>query len=279
MFVSQSRSLFLLAALLFGTAVLCAGCGTDKAPRPTEADPVMVSVEVVPSVAVPGEEVTLVWRLDLAEDWHLYWTGLNDSGYPPRIDLKLPAGWVAGGLQWPVPERYVSPGDILDHVYFENLVLVQKLGAPNQAVVGQDIIVEADIQWLACKEMCVPGRMAMTLEIPVRSHAERPDPDPTVAAVARLPELLPENTLITRWDETVFHISHPDARSLTFMPTADCGRLVDLLNDGQGHPLALRFKPKGETVGPVRGLITIETNSGGVQTYRIDFSAVAADGG
>lgn len=279
MFVSQSRSLFLLAALLFGTAVLCAGCGGDKTPRPTEADPVMVSVEVVPSVAVPGEEITLVWRFDLAEDWHLYWVGLNDSGYPPRVDLVLPDGWVAGGLQWPVPERYVSPGDILDHVYFDQLVLVQKIGAPNDVVVGQDITVKADIQWLACKEMCVPGRTAMTLKVPVGSHADRPEPDPAAAAVARLPGPLPENTLSTRWDGTVFHISHPDAGSLTFMPTADCGRLIDLLNDGQGRRLELRFKPKGGTVGPVRGLITIEDNRGEVKTYRIDFSAAAADGG
>jgi DsbC/DsbD-like thiol-disulfide interchange protein len=278
MLINQSRHLFLLAALVFGTAVLCAGCGGEKTRRPTEADPVVVSVEVVPAVAVPGEEVTLIWRFDLAADWHLYWMGRNDSGYPPRIDLKLPAGWVAGGLQWPVPERYVSPGDILDHVYFEKLTLVQKLGAPNEAAVGGDITVEADIQWLACKEMCVPGRTDMTFEIPVRSHAETSDTDPTASAVARLPGPLPENKLAAGWAGSVFHISHPEARLLTFMPTDDCGRLVDLLKDGQGEKLALRFKPKGDTVGPVRGLITIENNSGEVQAYRIDFSAAALTG-
>ncbi len=243
----------------------------------------VVSVEVVPAVAVPGEEVTLIWRFDLAEDWHLYWTGRNDSGYPPRIDLILPVGWVAGGLQWPVPERYVSPGDILDHVYFEELVLVQKLGAPNEAKTGRAITVEADIQWLACKEMCVPGRQALTLDIPVGSHAETPDPDTAAAAVALLPGPLPDNSLETRWADAVFHIDSPGTERLTFMPTEDCGLLVDLLKDGQGKPLALRFKPKGETVGPVRGLITIENNSGQVQTYRIDFPAAllaaASDGG
>ena len=275
MLVNRFRPLHLLAALVFGTAVLCCGCGGEKSRRPTETDPVAVSVELVPAEAVPGEEVTLVWRFDLAEDWHLYWTGRNDSGYPPRIDLKLPAGWVAGGLQWPVPERYVSPGDILDHVYFEELVLVQKIGAPNDAEVGSNITVEADIQWLACKEMCVPGRKAMTLDIPVRSQAKMPDSDRAAAAVALLPGPLPANSLAVRWEETVFHVSGPDVRSLTFMPTEDCGGLADLLKDGQGERLALRFKPKGGTVGPVRGLITIEKNSGEVHTYRVEYPAAA----
>jgi hypothetical protein len=57
------------------------------------------------------------------------------------------------------------------------------------------------------------------------------------------------------------------------MPTDDCGQLVDLLEDGQAERLALRFKPKGETVGPVRGLITIEQESGNSRTYRIDYPA------
>ena len=61
----------------------------------------------LPAAAAPGESVTLIWRFELADDWHLYWTGRNDSGYPPLIELDLPEGWVAGGLQWPAPERYV----------------------------------------------------------------------------------------------------------------------------------------------------------------------------
>ena len=56
------------------------------------------------------------------------------------------------------------------------------------------------------------------------------------------------------------------------------GQLVDLLNDGQGVRLALRFKPKGDTVGPVRGLIIIEGDGGLTGSYRVDFpAAVLAD--
>ena len=60
---------------------------------------------------------------------------------------------------------------------------------------------------------------------------------------------------------------------MTFMPTEDCGELNDLLRDGRGSPLALEFRKKRGTAGPVRGLITLETPQGAPRTYRIDFPA------
>lgn len=269
------KSLLAMSALLIGTAMLCAGCSTEKKPlKPTDANPVMVTVEAVPAAAAPGESVTLVYRFALAANWHLYWAGRNDSGFPPLIDLELPDEWLAGGLQWPVPERHVSPGDILDHVYFEELVLIQKVGAPDNVQVGDEVVIKADIQWLACKDMCVPGRAGLSVRVPVKSHVETTEPNPASEAAARLPGPLPERTLETAWEGATFHIHHPRARRLTFMPTEDCGQLVDLLHDGQGDRLALRFKTRGDTVGPVRGLITIDNEDGETRTYTIQFPAV-----
>lgn len=263
-----------LAALLGGTLVLWAGCAGDEA-VPTDGNPVIVDVEISPAAAVPGESVTLVWRFALADDWHLYWAGRNDSGFPPTVDLKLPPGWVAGGLQWPAPERYISPGDILDHVYFGELVLLQKLGAPEGATVGEDVALRADIRWLACKDMCVPGSASLEVQVPVGARPVKADPDPAAEAAALLPVPLPARTLETDWEGTIFHVHHPRAQRLTFMPTDDCGQLVDLMQDGRGDRLALRFKPHGDTVGPVRGLITIEEEGTETRTYRIDFPASA----
>ncbi len=271
----NTRSIFLptMAILIIGIAILCAGCST-KNQQPTDKNPVLITLETVPRYATPGESVTLVWKFNLAAGWHLYWAGRNDTGFPPLIDLELPDGWVAGGLQWPAPERYVTDGDILDHVYFGELILIQKLGAPDDATPGDQVEIIADVQWLACKDMCVPGKTDLTLDIPVRSHVETHEPNSASKAVAHLPGPLPDRILETRWEGATFHIHSPGARRLTFMPTDDCGQLVDLLEDGQAERLALRFNPKRETVGPVRGLITIEKDSGESRTYRLDYPAV-----
>jgi DsbC/DsbD-like thiol-disulfide interchange protein len=269
---SRNNPLLTMATLIIGTAILCAGCSPEQK-HPTDANPVVITLETVPNEAMPGDSVTLVWKFNLAADWHLYWAGRNDTGFPPMIDLELPAGWVAGGLQWPAPERHVSAGDILDHVYFGELVLIQKLGAPDDAAMGGQVEIKADVQWLACKDMCVPGRTDLTLKIPVRSHAERSEPNSASEAVARLPKTLPDGILETGWEGATFHIQSSEARRLTFMPTDDCGQLVNLLEDGQNERLTIRFKPKDDTVGPVRGLITIEEENGKSRTYRIDYPA------
>ena len=273
MFSTYKKILRRMPVLVLVGMAFMSGC-SGKSDHPDDANPVLVSVEMVPAAAVPGESVTLVWRFALADDWHLYWSGRNDSGFPPRIDLELPAGWLAGGLQWPTPERYLSEGDILDHVYFGELVLIQKLGAPTEAVPGETMAIKADVQWLACREMCVPGNKVLSLEVPVATRVENMEPNIASEAAGRLPGPLPAQTLETKWEGSTFHVSSPRAHRLTFMPTEDCGRLVDLVKDGQADRLALRFKPKGETAGPVRGLITIESAGSEPRTYRMDFPAV-----
>jgi thiol:disulfide interchange protein DsbD len=257
----------LLICAALGVLVLtgCAGGLSDD-------DPVRVTVAVVPDPGEPGGSVTLLWRFEMAEGWHLYWTGLNDSGYPPKIELALPEGWVAGGLQWPVPERYVMDGDILDHVYHGELVLLQRVGVPADAAPGA-FPVSARIGWLGCKEACVPGSTEIAFNVTVAAH-EGPADDPSLAAaLADLPQPLPAGLLETRWEGPVFHVAVPGARRLTFMPTTDGGDPADLLRDGQGAPLALEFRPRKGTVGPVRGLVVVEPEAGPARAYRIDFPA------
>ena len=269
-FIHILGSVLLLAGgTLFGT-----GCSGGKE-VPTDAHPVLVTVQVVPEAAVPGQTVTLAWRFALADGWHLYWSGRNDTGYPPRIDLDLPEGWMAGGLRWPVPERHVAAGDILDHVYHGELVLIQKMVAPVDAVPGQEVTLAANIQWLACKDMCLPGRTALSLTIPIQDRAVHREPNIATVAMDRLPQYLQEGILDTAWEGATFHVSPTEAARLTFMPTEDCGPLADLLHDGRGDRLALRFRPKGDTAGPVRGLIILEQDGRPSRTYQVDFPAVA----
>lgn len=246
----------------------CAGGGPD------DADPVRVTVTLAPGAAEPGGAVTLLWKFELADDWHLYWTGRNDSGYPPKVELDLPEGWIAGGLQWPAPERHEMEGGILDHVYHHDFVLMQRVGVPRDAVPGEKIVVVAKVGWLACREACVPGTDNVVVEIPV---AERPGPgdaEGLAEARAKLPVEAPPGLFRTEWDGTVFRVSAEGARRLTFMPSEDCGDLRDLLRDGRGESLTLEFRPKKGTVGPVRGLVTLEPAAGSARSYRIDYPAV-----
>lgn len=267
---------YLMLPFVVVLATCLAGCSGGG---PDDNDQVHVSVSVVPGSAEPGGAVTLLWKFELAEGWHLYWTGLNDSGYPPKVEMDLPDGWIAGGLQWPVPERYEMEGGILDHVYHHDFVLLQRVGFPGDAEPGDEVAVQAEVSWLACKESCVPGKDPVAFTLKVADLAgfgatEGPTAVELAEARSKLPQTAPDEFFGTSWDGSVFHLSAEGARQLTFMPTEDCGDLRDLFRDGRGPELTLEFKPKKGTVGPVRGLVTVEPVDGATVTYRIDFPAV-----
>jgi thiol:disulfide interchange protein DsbD len=257
-------------AALLVLALATAGCG----PRPPDdAHPVQVAVETDLPTAVPGGRITLVWRLKIAPGWHLYWPGRNDSGFAPRIDLELPAGWLAGGLQWPAPERHVTEGEILDHVYYDELVLLQVVSISAAAPALGGVALQGQVEWLACKDSCVPGKATVPVTIAMSSARGQAPSAVYEAARERLPQPLPEGLLATGWDGAAFRVSGEPGSVLTFMPSGDCGELVNLLRDGQGEQLALRFQLKNNTVGPVRGLITIKSVAGPRRAYIVDFPA------
>ena len=123
------RPTFLAPVLMIAVAACGGGDKQPAASATSAAAPSAVAARAQLAAPDPGT-VTVAWTFDLAEGWHLYGSGLNDSGYPPSVALTLPDGWRAGPLRWPVPERYLMPGDILDHVYHHRLVLLQDLLPP-----------------------------------------------------------------------------------------------------------------------------------------------------
>lgn len=257
-------------AVGFVLAMTVTGCG---APGPDDQDPVRVTVSTDYAAAVPGQPITLVWRFEVAPDWHLYWTGRNDSGFAPTIDLKLPPGWIAGGLQWPTPQRHLSEGDILDHVYYRELVLLQKVGVPATASPTGSVALSGDVRWLACKDACVPGKATVPFEIALTDHLAGGRSVAYKKAHEALPRPLPPDLLGTRWEGRTFQVRGPAGARLQFMPTVDCGALVDLIADGEGSELALRFEAEENIVGPVRGLITIQQEGGPLRAYSAEFPA------
>ncbi|MBC8423571.1 protein-disulfide reductase DsbD N-terminal domain-containing protein [bacterium] len=233
--------LFLLLAL--------AGCERGV-PAPSDDRPVVVSMVREPADPSDGRTLTVAWHFRIADGWHLYWDGLNDSGAPPSIELDLPDGWRADPPRWPAPRRLVSPGGILDHVYHHELVLLQDLHPAGDAQADFG----AKLAWLVCRDVCVMGDTTLT-----STEAAAP---PDVAgffakARSRLPTTMPAGHYGADWEGTTLRVSLPRVEHLEFLPAADCGRLAAPLEDtaAEGQALALRFEPVDGAVGPARGLV------------------------
>ena len=147
-----------LPCLLLLQASLWAG-SVAKTPQVT----VDLLAEPVPLLS--GKPTTLGLRFRPTPGWHIYWSNPGDSGLPPSVTWKLPAGWTAGELQFPFPEKILVP-PLVTYGYEQETVLLVQLTPPQGQPLPPKITVQASIEWLVCKETCLPGSATLDLIIP-----------------------------------------------------------------------------------------------------------------
>jgi len=185
-------------------AVLATVCltpsGFSESPKPQHAK---VSLVTEHTSLSPGASEWIGVRFELEPGWHIYWVNPGDSGEPPKVNWNLPNGIQAGVLQFPAPERIPDHG-MTDYGYEGEVVLLSKLTlSPGFSSNKTDI--GADLRYLVCREVCVPGKehVSTPLEVgrlaaPTTNQAHlrvpaTPDEYLVVKAEQHLPRPLPQN--------------------------------------------------------------------------------------
>ncbi|MCD6304422.1 MAG: hypothetical protein J7M21_05615, partial [Planctomycetes bacterium] len=116
---------------------------------------------------VAGRKFRLGVLLEMQPGWHVYWKNPGDAGLATSVSFQLPAGFSAGPLRWPVPEIYTEPGGIIAYGYSGSVFLTAEVAAPRNLRPGRSVECRADVAYLACKELCAPGRSSLRLVLPV----------------------------------------------------------------------------------------------------------------
>ena len=160
------RSNFWLASLAF----VFLAHGTGAAAQPVRTDNVEAELVAATDAIVPGQPLVAGVRLKHDEHWHTYWQVPGDSGLPTRIQWKLPPGWTAGPLEWPLPER-LPVGPLMNFGYEGEVLLFATLTPPPNLAAGSKVGLAAHGDWLICKDVCIPGGADLKLELPVRDAA------------------------------------------------------------------------------------------------------------
>lgn len=122
--------------------------------------------------AAPGQTFHVGVRFDIADAWHIYWINPGDSGYATTVKLAATGGATIGDLLWPTPIRFKQPGDLVGYGYEHAVMLMAPVHVPATAKAGETIAITADVRWLCCKEVCIPGDATLTLSVPVAAEAE-----------------------------------------------------------------------------------------------------------
>lgn len=130
------------------------------------------------NAAAPGDAIRVGLHFEIIDHWHLYWRNPGDSGEPPKLSWRLPDGFTAGEIDWPIPKR-LPIGPLMNFGYEHQLLLPVELSIPDDLSPGQQVMIALAAEWLVCREECIPESGEFRLALPI---GETSSSDPTWGA-------------------------------------------------------------------------------------------------
>jgi DsbC/DsbD-like thiol-disulfide interchange protein len=192
----------------------CFSCALAQGPKQQHARLSLISER---TALTPGSSEWIGLRFELEPGWHIYWTNPGDSGEPPKVTWRLPNGIQAGDLQFPAPQR-IKDHSLIDYGYQDKVVLLSRLtvaasGMSNKADIA------ADVRYLVCREVCIPGKEHLSVTLPVGENAQiSPDESTIQDTRVRLPQSLPAGVRISGAFEGDFLVVTVTSKRLDFHP-------------------------------------------------------------
>jgi thiol:disulfide interchange protein/DsbC/DsbD-like thiol-disulfide interchange protein len=155
--MNRFRGLLLLVLMLLGGAAFAQPAGRH------------MDVRLVPETGAvaPGSALILAFVMRPQPGWHGYWLNPGDAGDTPRVTWRLPDGWRAGALQFPVPGRLTVAG-LMNYVFDSDYALLARVTVPDSAEPGGTFPIDARIDYLVCTdEVCVPETATVTVQVAI----------------------------------------------------------------------------------------------------------------
>lgn len=260
--------------LAFGAALAV----TISVPGPASATQDLVKARLLSETGAikPGGTAWMAVELAMKPGWHTYWRNPGDAGQPTDILWTLPEGYEAGGIAWPVPKPFTVEF-ITSYGYEDRVALLVPVTAPASAKPGETAKVTADVNWLACEKICIPGEATLSIDLPVKADAPANGnaQDVFAAARAQMPKAAPGQAQGSATDD-LLTVTLPAGlvtaeREVMFMPFDDAlidhGAPQTLSQSGGSATLALKRGPKtGALSGAFPGLLLVKDKAARLQT-------------
>jgi thiol:disulfide interchange protein DsbD len=116
-----------------------------------------------------GESFWLAVHIQLDDGWHTYWRNPGDAGMSPQIRWQLPPGVEAEPIAWPYPSMF-REGPLVTYGYSDDAWLFARMTAPPES--GGSITIGAEVEWLACRDICIPQYAELALAVPLEDAGE-----------------------------------------------------------------------------------------------------------
>ena len=184
-----------LATGLAGAALLAMAADTDADPAADPAATDWVENDFGRSRLVAAYEsagpagsgpVLLAWQVALDDDWKTYWRTPGEAGLPPVFDFAGSINLEAAEIRFPLPERFELFG-IETYGYGGSVTLPIAVTRQED---GGALKLAATVDYMVCKDICVPLQESytLTLEPAVGAQVFSAHRDAIFAALKRVPQ-------------------------------------------------------------------------------------------
>jgi len=180
--VKLQLCVFMLVLGVMGAAASAQQSAAASSPVTAE---LVASVEAVKA----GEPFMVAVRFNIQPKWHIYWKHGGQAGIPTEVKFELPEGFTVGEVAYPVPIKFVQPGDIIGYGY-ENEALLMAYVTPPEELSIREVPIKARAKWLVCAETCIPGRQDLSMTLPVTDESRPANAALFAEWTARVPAVI-----------------------------------------------------------------------------------------
>ena len=177
-------------AWILGAGLTLTAAAATPVEGPVRAQHLTVELLPLEGSIQPGGSALVGLHFTLDKGWHVYWVNAGDSGEPPDIKWNLPPGITAGAMQFPAPRR-LPLGPLMDFGYEDEVLFPISLKADSSLKAPSTEQLSAHVNWLVCREVCIPGKADLALPLQVAAQKGPVDPG-RQALFDRFHSLLPQ---------------------------------------------------------------------------------------
>ncbi len=168
----RARRLGKLATAAWVALAAAIGAAPARAAEPHASEwnsSEIVDVRLISAVAGAGDLDSLRLGLEfrMQPGWKIYWRSPGQAGYPPSLDWSASDNVDGIDIAWPAPHRFTI-FDMETMGYSDAVVLPLDV---TPAHPGDALRIDTKVEYLTCKELCVPWSGTLTLDIPAGSAA------------------------------------------------------------------------------------------------------------
>ena len=107
-----------------------------------------------------GDTLVVQMAVGMTPGWHIGAEHPGMVGVPTALSWRLPSGWRVLSSRWPAPKAVILGRDTV--FQYDRPFIIESFLSRSGSSSGR---IQAIVSYGICREVCIPGRLAVTYEV------------------------------------------------------------------------------------------------------------------